>query len=350
MIASFEEASDTMDDGNAFSTRAYFDRVAAGLQPSLTFSATTIDEWREWRIALRARLKQLMGSFPDEAGDLNPRVTDQCEETTYTRERIVFESEPGTMVSAYLLRPHRPRVRAGTPAVLCLHGHGRGKDDVAGIASTLRERQKWIRSLNYDYGHQLVERGYTVLIPDARCFGERGTDGMDCIEAATAALLVGKTLVGLRTWDTIRAIDFLQSLPEVDPSRIACVGLSWGGTQTMYTAALDERVRVSVISGAFGTFKDALIDASECPCQYVPRLLGTADLPDIVSLIAPRPLLLESGTGDQHYTIEVVRDAYRTVERAYEVVSAPAHVAIDIFDGGHRFNGEKALPWLDRWL
>ncbi len=339
-----------MDDRNAFSTRVYVARIAGEITPDLAFCATTVDEWREWQTVLRARLTQLIGSCANERGDLNPAIGDRQETPNYSRERVVFESEPGALMPAYLLRPHRRHGNERAPAVLCLHGHGRGKDDVAGIAASLKERQKRIRPLHYDYGHQLAERGYIVLIPDARCFGERGADGMDCTWAMGAALLVGKTLVGLRTWDTIRSLDFLQSLPEVDPDRIGCVGLSWGGTQTMYTAAIDERVRVAVISGAFGTFKDALIDASECPCQYVPGLLGLAELPDIVSLIAPRALLIESGTDDQHYTIENVRDAYRMVERAYRVTAAEDRLDLDVFDGGHRFNGVKAFPWLERWL
>lgn len=339
-----------MDDRAGLSDRAYFERIAAEMRPGMAFRAESVDEWGEWRAGLVTQLKDLIGAFPERRVPLDPRTIDEREEERYTRRRIVFRSEPGALVSAYLLLPKTRRFGERTPAVLCLHGHGRGKDDVAGIAPSLKERQRRIRPLNYDYGHQLAERGYIVLIPDARAFGERGEDGMDCAWASTTALLLGRTLVGLRTWDAIRAIDYLQSLADVDPERIACVGLSWGGTHTMYTAALDERVRVAVISGAFGTFKDTLIDAPECPCQYVPHLLRHADLPDIVSLIAPRPLLIESGTGDQHHTIEVVHDAYRDVRRAYRVLSAEDRVALDVFAGGHRFNGEKAFPWLERWL
>ena len=173
---------------------------------------------------------------------------------------------------------------------------------------------------------------------------------MSCNWATTSALLLGKTLVGLRVWDAMRSIDYLQSRADVDSDRIACAGLSWGGTHTMYTAALDERIQVAIISGAFGTFKDSLLDASECACQYVPRLMQYAELPDIVSLIAPRPLLIESGLDDQHYTIEVVHEAYRRVQHAYHVASADERVDIDVFAGGHRFNGEKAFPWIERWL
>jgi hypothetical protein len=115
----------------------------------------------------------------------------------------------------------------------------------------------------------------------------------------------------------------------------------------MYAAALDERISASIISGAFGRFADALIESAECACQYVPGLLRLADLPDIVSLIAPRPLLIQSGLDDQHYTREVVDEAHGVVERAYTLSGAAASVALDRFDGGHVFNMGPALDWLD---
>jgi len=81
-----------------------------------------------------------------------------------------------------------------------------------------------LRSLaQYDYAHQLAQRGYVVLAPDARAFGERAPNGQTCTWMMTAALLLGKTLVGMRVWDAMRAVDYLQTRPEVDPQRIACV-------------------------------------------------------------------------------------------------------------------------------
>lgn len=333
-----------------YSTRTYYDAVHAALAPSLAFRATTPDEWQVWRTALVERLTALLGGFPEERGPLNATTIERSEQAGYTREKIAFESEPGVRVPAYLLLPDGVTPDRQRAAVLCLHGHGRGKDDVAGIAATPRERQRRIRALNYDYAHQLARRGYVVLAPDARGFGERAADGMGCAWAMTAGLLLGKVLVGLRVWDAMRAIDYLQARPEVDPTRIGCLGLSWGGTHTMYTAALDERIRAAVISGAFGTFKDALIDAEECSCQYVPSLLCHADLPDITALIAPRPLLIESGDDDPHYTREVVNVAYATLQGAYRLLGAEGILAIDRFPGNHRFNGLHAYPWLDARL
>ncbi|MDQ3695544.1 MAG: dienelactone hydrolase family protein [Chloroflexota bacterium] len=339
----------TVDPG-AFSLKAYYDRAWEERRPALTCRATTVDEWRHWRAALRARLADLLGPFPNEPGSPRPTGLDRVETDRYVRQKITFDSEPGMTIPAYLFTPRDAAPGERLPALLCLHGHGRGKDDVAGIASSPKERQQRIRALNYDYGHRLAEQGYVVLAPDARGFGELAADGMTCAWAMTAGLLLGKVLVGLRAWDAMRAIDYLQTLPHVDPARIGCIGFSWGGTHTMYTAALDDRVRVAVISGAFGSFKDALIDAPECPCQYVPNLLQWADLADIVALIAPRPLLIEQGADDPHYTREVAHAEYERVRRLYALLGHAERVAFDPLPGNHRFGGDTAGAWLARWL
>ena len=333
-----------MTDASDHSLLAHVRRVAAASRPALAFDATTVDEWRSWRAALLPRLTHLLGHAPEERAPLDVQVTGRTDEGTYLREHLTFATEPGLRVPAYLLHPKRqPPGRAGA-AVLALHGHGRGKDDVAGIAASTRERQRRVTALSYDYGARLAERGYLVLVPDARGFGEfAAADGMTCGWAATSALLLGRTLVGMRVRDAIQAVDLLTQLPEVDPARIACVGLSWGGTHAMWTTALDDRIATAVVSGAFGLFADTLIESDECPCQVVPGLLPVADLPDIVSLIAPRPLLLQSGLADQHATPDVVAEAYALVQRAYAVAGAPDAVELDQFAGGHVFRVDPAL-------
>ena len=332
------------------STRASSARLRADLRPTLSFRATSVDEWRAWRTELTGRLTDLLGGFPEQRQPLNATVTERVEEEAFVRERVVFESESGVTVPVYVLLPRGAAPGRAMPAVLCLHGHGRGKDDVVGIAATPKERQQRIRALNYDYGRRFAERGYVVLAPDARPFGERAADGMTCAWAMTAGLLLGKTLVGLRVWDAMRAIDYLQTRAEVDPERIGCVGFSWGGTHTIYTAALDDRIKAAVVSGYFGAFGEMLIETEECPCQYVPHLLRYADLPDLVALIAPRPLLIEHGTEDPQATVEVVQDAYARVADTYRLVGVADRLDLDPFPGGHRFSGAKAFAWMDRWL
>jgi len=332
----------------SYSIKKYLDSICRDVNPQLQFKAKTNGDWEIWKGDLKAKLIELLGGFPQSKSPLKPEVLERKEENDYWQEKVVFNSQEGVSVPAYVLIPKGIKKNGKARALLCLHGHGRGKDDVAGIASNDVERQEQIRPLNYDYGRQFAKRGYFVLAPDAMCFGERSD--ISCTWAFTSGLLLGKVLVGLRVWDAIRAIDYLQSRPEVDRKRIGCVGLSWGGTHTIYTSALDERIKVAVVSGYFSSFKDILIDRSCCPCQYIPNILKYADLPDIISLIAPRPLLIENGARDSLYTLKVVKKEYTKVEKVYKFLGISERVDIDIFDGSHRFSGKKAFDWFNRWL
>lgn len=324
----------------------YLRRVEESTEPLLAFKAETLDGWAKWRLELRDTLKRLIALPEDRvAVEVDVAEVKSCE--GYTRKKITYKVEPRFRVPAYLLIPKRGGEK---PGVLALHGHGRGKDDVAGIYRNEVEYQRFIAPLNYDYGVRLAKRGYVVLAPDGRCFGELASDGVTCTWGFTASLLLGRTLVGLRVWDAMKAIDVLQSMSEVDPERIGCLGLSWGGTWTSYLSALDERVKTAVISGYFGTFRDMLIERGCCPCQYIPKVRLYADFPDIVSLIAPRPLLIEYGLRDPLYTKSVVLRAYESLKRVYSLLGADEKLAMDMFDGGHMFHGVKAFKWLDKWL
>jgi len=331
-----------------YSIKKHLDNVYENINPQFQFKAENKAEWEVWQKNLKGKLTELLGGFPESKCPLEPEILDKTEEQNYWREKVVFNSRDGVSVPAYVLIPKGIEKNGRAKALLCLHGHGRGKDDVVGIVPNDVERQRNIRPLNYDYAHQFASKGYFVLAPDAMCFGERSD--IPCAWAFSSGLLLGQVLVGLRVWDAIRALDYLQTRSEVDVERIGCVGLSWGGTHTIYTSALDERIKVAVVSGYFSSFKDILIDRSCCSCQYVPNILEYADLPDIVSLIAPRPLLIENGTKDPLYTLEVVKKEYPRVEKVYNLLEVSNRIDIDIFEGSHSFSGKKAFDWVDKWL
>lgn len=332
------------------SSIAYYGSSYDAQARPLTFRGETPADWTAWRAALRGKLTELLRLTDQEPVPLDPRVIAEVDAGSYMRRTVVFTSEPGMDIPAYLLVPKSVTALRPVPGILTLHGHGRGRDDVAGIAAGRRERQARISALNYDYAHRLASLGYVVLAPDIRGFGELARDGMTCAWSMAAALMVGKVLVGLRVWDTMRAIDVLQQTAGVRPDRIGCVGFSWGGTHTMYTAALDDRVGAAVISGTFGTFRDALLDAGECTCQYVPDLLRWCELPDIVAAIAPRPVLIEQGRNDQHYSLDTVEPACAAVRRVYALAGADDGIALDLHDGNHTFSGRYLPEFLRRNL
>jgi dienelactone hydrolase len=152
----------------------------------------------------------------------------------------------------------------------------------------------------------------------------------------------------------MRLIDYVETRPDCDPARLGCAGLSGGGLQTLWLAALDERVRCAVVSGYFYGVRDSLLELCDnCSCNYVPHLWETADMGDIGALIAPRPLLIETGSQDGlngARGVENVTEQVAVTARAYALLGAPDRLAHSIFEGEHRWHGVEAIPWLTRWL
>ncbi len=333
-----------------YSTIEYLDDFYHTLKPSMSFQAETKEEWTKWHSSLTEKLVELLGGFPAQRCPLEAEVLESVDQGDYIREKVIFQSEPKTSVPAYLLIPKKIRLPGRT--LICQHGHGRGKDDAAGIYTT-EEELKGIRDLNYDYAKQFAQRGYIVLAPDARCFGERndpreGYSG--CDKPAMNAILMGKTLIGMRVWDISRCIDYLETREEVDPDRIGCMGLSGGGTVAFFSTILEKRIKTAVVSGYFCTFKASIVDLPHCACNYVPHLLKYAEMPDLACLIAPRPLLFETGTQDPIFPTQAVQEGFGKVKQAYRLLDAEDRVDIDVFEGGHMFSGKKAFDWFERWL
>ena len=345
----------------------WVERTYARQERPLRFRADTVEQWRTWREHLRAKLVELSGLQPPPEGcDLVPRLVERVDlpEHGLIREKVRYQSEPDVWVSAYLLRPLRPRA-ARLPAILALHGHalgGRwGKETVAGATDVHEQVQRNVAHFNYDYGLRFARRGYVVLCPDALVWGERaggywspteplrgGTD--PCDRAGNKAALLGYSLLSLVTWDNRRAIDYLQSRPDVDPERIGAVGLSYGGTQVYYLAALEERVQAAVISGCFASFWRYALDKTCCNMQVIPGIVRWAELPDIVGLIAPRPLLIEAGIQDTSFPIDSNREAYEAIARVYRLLGVEKRLWRDEFDDVHRWSGRLAYEFMDRYL
>jgi len=335
-----------MSADSGYNTLTYLSRLYHETTPSLAFNAATPAEWLAWRRKLKARLRSLLGGFPTR-GPLNSRTVETTDCGDYTREKIIFDAEPGVSIPAYFLLPKH--AKGPIPGVLALHGHGYGKDEVVDIDHSSEERRRHIDEVNYAYAVEMVREGYAVLAPDLCCFGERSNSG-DCLKACVNAIMLGKNVIALRVSDTIQCIDYMRTRPEVIPNRIACLGLSGGGLATLYSAIFEPRIKVAVISGYFCAFKESIFDQHHCMCNYIPGILKYADLPDLTALIAPTPLLLQNGEEDPIFPIEAVRREFPKVQAAYAAAGAPDRVALDIIPCGHAWRGDRPKEWLREWL
>ncbi len=302
-----------------------------------------IPAWRERR---RQVLTDLLGPDPEPVPlDLETLESVTCE--GYRRDKVVFDTEDTMSVPAYLLVPDsRPEEPPGA-AVLACHGHGPGKSQAVGLEHTAMP--------NADYALQLVRRGYVVLAPDLRCFGERldwgPEDHYACDTNLVHAAMAGWTPLAQNVWDLRRCLDVLEQHPLVDPTRLGMAGVSYGGTVTLFTAALDQRVAAAVVSGYFSSWAVAhKMPWNMCGSQIMVGMLGRLEHEDLGALVAPRPMLVESGTGDDLFPVATATESVRRTRLVYDRDGAADRLVHDVFEGEHQWHGVEALPFLDRWL
>ena len=305
------------------------------------------DEIESWQQRAYPRLAALVPTRP--RVPLNVETTESVDCDSYMRHRIVYDSEPEMSVPAYLLVP-----KDGTapgPAVLAQHGHGPGKSQVVGMPGEAGGEP----SENADYGHQLALRGYVVLAPDLRGFGER-TDWnppniYHCDYSQMHTTMLGIDMLALDLWDLARGLDVLAEHPLVDAGRLGMVGLSQGGTCTLFLTAIDARIRAAVVSGYFSSIHaSAAIPWNMCGSQVLRGMLGEFEHVDVAALVAPRSLLVEAGTEDTIFPAAVAAAEHEKLSKVYAGLGVPDRTEIEVRAGGHAWHGLRAYPFLERFL
>jgi dienelactone hydrolase len=336
-----------------FSLWAYWQlRLAATAPPEAAPIGEGEPEFEAYRERARERLRTLLGGWPERV-PLDIEVLERDDAGSYTRERIVFDSEATMSVPAYLLVPHA-RTEPGA-AVLAIHGHGAGKSMVCGIDGGRDELRDEITEYHGDYAHQLACRGFVVLAPDLRGFGERADwnppDRYQCDWNLVSATMAGVAPLTQNIWDLRCSLDVLAQHPLVDPRRVAAAGLSYGGTGALFLAAIDDRVKAAVVSGYFSSWAAAhRVPWNMCGSQVLPGLLGRLEHVDLGALIAPRALLVETGTDDLIFPVGAARESFATLARVYDSLGARDRLVHDVFEAGHQWHGEQAYPFLEREL
>jgi dienelactone hydrolase len=300
----------------------------------------------------RARLLQLLGAVPAAAPPLAPERLERVELGAVVREKVSYAVEPGERVSAYVFIPARGGPRFA--AVLCHHQHGGqfgvGKDGPAGLASTPDQH----------YAIELARRGYVTIAPDALCFGERQDPAGKLEDAAYERfealhrLTEGKTLQGKYVWDARRALDYLETRPEVDRARLGMIGHSLGGQETLFTSASDTRIRAAASSCGFGSLRTLKRDRIlHNFALFVPGLAEHGDYGALLGLVAPRPFLVAARTRDPIFPVDGIEETVAAAREAYRAAGAEDRLGTSYEEGPHEFSPalrEAAYAWLDRWL
>ncbi len=321
----FAEPSQTVNDARGAAAR--------DLNTPYTFPNYTKSEWIEKAAALRQQIRVATGLLPTHGQtSINAQIFGKIEHEDYSVEKVYFEPFPGFFTTGNL---YRPIGKSGPfPGIVSPHGHwGRGRLEDIERGSIPG------RCINF------AKQGYVIFAYDMIGYNDSGKQLEHRFGGAQEGLW-GLSAMGLQLQNGIRAIDFLQNLPDVDKERIGCTGASGGGTQTFILTAVDERVKVSApVNMISATMQGG------CLCENAPNLRLEASNLEIGALMAPRPLLLVSCTGD--WTSKTPTVEYPAIRSIYTHFDAEDKIHQVQVDAEHNYNKESreaVYAWFAKWL
>jgi dienelactone hydrolase len=362
------------------------EKLAAGNRYSYSFLGDRFKSLDEFKKAGRDKVFELLRYNPEKV-DPKPEVVARVDQGDFIREKVLFSTSPTFRVPAYVLIPKN--VKKPAPAIVDLHSHGGmfifGKEKVIDLGPN----DNHLSMVTYHEGNYdgrptataLVRRGYVVISIDAFMFGERralldvdlkyGYDRSKYSKEDVQYLnqkcrgkedtivnsltFAGLTWPGIVFWDDIRTVDYLSSRPEVDPKRIGCVGISMGGYRSFYLAGLDERIAAACVVGFMSTVKpmiQAHVD-THSNVHFLPGVHQYLDWPDIASMMAPKPLLVQQCSQDRLFTLGGMKESVEKIAAAYAKAGVKDRFSGRFYDAPHIFNKamqDEAFDWFDKQL
>jgi dienelactone hydrolase len=306
----------------------------------------TLEDWRDQKDVYRQQLLEMLSLDPMPARtDLNAIVTGTLDRPEFTVEKIHFQSRPGLYVTGNVYVPKG--AKAPSPAILYVCGHGPVKiDNISyGNKATYQHHGAWF-----------ARNGYVCLIIDSVQLGElegihHGTHnkGMWWWNSR------GYTSAGAEAWNCIRALDYLQSRPDVDGQRIGVTGRSGGGAYSWWVAALDERIQAACPVAGITDLQNHVDDGcveGHCDCMYMVNTYRW-DYVQVAALVSPRPLLICNTDKDRIFPLDGVVRLHSKVRRIYDLHNASDKLGLVITEGPHKDTQELQVPvmrWFNKWL
>ncbi|HJQ78736.1 MAG TPA: prolyl oligopeptidase family serine peptidase [Lacipirellulaceae bacterium] len=292
----------------------------------------TPSDWRERRRHIVLGIEQVMGPLPkpERPVALDVVVLEEHREKLFTRRKVAYRTDRADKrVTAWLLLPAGEATEP-RPAALCLHQTTpAGKDSPVGLSDrpTLH------------YARELTERGFVTLSPDYPSLGEHEHD-FNTDDYASGSIKA--------IYDNIRAIDLLQSLPDVHPQRIGCIGHSLGGHNGLFTAVFDERIKAVVTCCGFTRFHKYMkgdLTGWSGP-RYMPRIKShyglspdrmPFDFTEVIAAIAPRSVFIVAPVHDDNFDVGGVRDVVAAAQPVFKLLGRPDRLRAVYPDAGHDF-------------
>ena len=342
------------------SPQTMFVRMADDHQPQFHFENWTGD-FETWRATAKPEVMKCLGAFP-ETVDPNPELKLEWEEDGIRGQRWIIDVNPKLSATVLIFFPTDMKKGEQRPALLCWHGHGPyGKESVMGNRSTL-ERKADIESTNYDYGLQMAHAGFVTYAVDWLGNADLDDDSKPnwwsnshnrdwCNIYYLHSTMFGMTSISINVGIGMATTSFVSSLPEVDSDRLGVMGLSGGGTMTLWTALCDDRFKAAEIicySDLWAAF--GMRDINYCGMQVAPGLYALVDLPDLQGLLAPLPLLIDVGIRDMCFRVDTAIACYHQLEKIYSAAGATEHLDLDLHPGGHAWGGNKSPEFFRKSL
>ncbi|HUE73546.1 MAG TPA: prolyl oligopeptidase family serine peptidase, partial [Pirellulaceae bacterium] len=371
----------------------YFRRETAKIADACLADIQTADDWNAKKDEYRRQLHEMLGLDPlPEKTDLAATVTGKLDHPEFTVEKLHFQSRPGLYVTGNLYLPkasggqlkasggrqppdspaansnqgaNAPRSpdsdapRSPTdalaervdhtryPAILYVCGHGNVKKDGVSYGS---------KSHYQHHGAWFARNGYVCLVIDTLQLGE-----IEGIHHGTYRygmwwwLNRGYTPAGVEAWNCVRALDYLQSRPEVDGEKLGVTGRSGGGAYSWWIAAIDERIKCAVPVAGITDLQNHVVDGcveGHCDCMYMVNTYRW-DYPQVAALVAPRPLLISNTDSDGIFPLDGVVRVFDKARRIYTLLGKRDQIGLNITSGGHKDTQElqvTAMRWFNHHL
>jgi len=324
----------------------YFRNETAAVAGRCLAGVKTLDDWNEKKSEYRRQLQEMLGLYPKPPkSNLQPTTTSKTESEQFTVERLYFQSMPHLYVTGDLYLPKG--LTKPAPAILYVCGHSKIKEKNISYGNKVGYQH---------HGEWFARNGYVCLVIDSLELGEiegihHGTYNLDMWWWQSR----GYTPAGVEAWNGIRALDYLCSRPEVDPTRIGMTGRSGGGAYTWYVAALDDRVKVAAPIAGMTDLQNYVVDGcieGHCDCMFMNNTYRW-DYPQVAALISPRPLLIGNSDKDSIFPLDGVYRLHEQVRRIYTLQGAAKNLGLLITEGPHKDTQDLQVPvfrWFNRFL
>lgn len=360
------EASDYQTPGVVGNLPVFYRELIARARYPLSWTTGAYRDFEAWRALARNRVQESL-LRPPPAVAWDARVLADVDRGTHVARKVVFNLTGDSRVLAYMTVP---KGKGPFPAVLLLHSHD-GKFDIGkekvmrawGIAPDKLAAADALAAKTYGgryLGEVLAQRGYVCFATDALNWSDRGGGGYaGQPQLASNLMHLGMSFAGLIAWEDMRAAEFLSQQAEVDPNRIAAMGVSMGAYRTWQLAALSEHVVAGVTicwmseACALITPENNQVKTASTYSMLHPGLLAQLDYPDVASIACPKPLLVFNGRKDSLFPVDGVERAYAKMHAVWRSQGVEDRLLTRLWDVGHVFSPEMqetAFSWLDEMI